>query len=157
MLSQQNLINRILYFYGLISMFSFFWNIFALYASFRKSTKENLTIMIFRAQYIIGIMYELNMILNDEIYSYRIFNFSLIQNVPDFACKILLVLNRYLYCSSPWLQVVHLYMLINWLFFNHLIKDIFINNNLRSYLSIDYGTSRSTNGKSSALETHYCC
>ena len=73
---------------------------------FRKRTEENLIILIFKWQYFIGVIYALNMVLNDDTFSFRLFNFVSSQNVADIVCKLYLVLMKYIYCMAPWMQVV---------------------------------------------------
>ena len=82
---------------------------FALLALIKRSRldrRKNLLIYIFQWQYAISIIYWLNIIFNDYQYSRFLFNYSLIQGVPDLICKLSFMLLRFIYCASPWIQVV---------------------------------------------------
>lgn len=73
---------------------------------FRKRTEENLIILIFKWQYFIGLIYALNMVLNDDTFSFSLFKYVSSTNVADIVCKLHLVLMKYIYCVAPWMQVV---------------------------------------------------
>lgn len=79
---------------------------------FRKRKDKNINIMILKCQYIMNLIYALNMILNDNVFSLTLFNYILTQNVSDFVCKLHFVLMRYFYCMAPCMQMVYLYLLI---------------------------------------------
>lgn len=84
-------------------------NLFALgVLFFRKRTEENLLILIFKWQYFIGLIYSLNMVFNDNVFSYSLFNYVSTQNVADIVCKLHLIWMKYIYCMAPWMQVVYL-------------------------------------------------
>ena len=72
----------------------------------RLDRGKNLLIYIFQWQYAISIIYWLNMIFNDPQYSTLLFKYSLSQGVSDPICKLSFMLLRFIYCASPWIQVV---------------------------------------------------
>jgi hypothetical protein len=72
----------------------------------RRVQGKNLLIYIFKWQYAIAIIYWLNLIFNDDQYSKKLFNYSLRQNVSDPICKLTFMLVNFIYCTSPWMQVV---------------------------------------------------
>ena len=75
---------------------------------FRKRTEKTLIILVFKAEYIICLVFALNMILNDDVFSFGLFKYVSTQNVDDIVCKLHLVLMKYFYCMAPWMQVVYL-------------------------------------------------
>lgn len=84
-------------------------NLFALGVLFfrkRQEREQNLVILIFKWQYATGLIYALNMLLNDNVFSLSLFNFILTRNVSDLVCKLHLILLKYFYSMSPWMQVV---------------------------------------------------
>lgn len=74
----------------------------------RKRTEDNqsLLIYIFQWQYAIGIVFWLNMIFLDFNFTKNLFGYNLRSYVPDIACKLVPMICKFLYCSSPWIQVV---------------------------------------------------
>ena len=73
-----------------------------------SSSGQNLVILIFKWQYFSGLLYTLNMILNDNTFSQTLFNYVSTKYVEDYVCKIHLVLMKYFYCMAPWMQVVYI-------------------------------------------------
>jgi hypothetical protein len=71
-----------------------------------RSRRKNLLIYIFKWQYLISIIFWLNMLFNDSRFTSRLFNYSLMQSVSDPICKLSNMLLRFFYCASPWMQVV---------------------------------------------------
>ena len=100
--------NRIVLYYAYcVPVMTIGCNLFALgVLFFRKRTEEYLVILIFKWQYLIGLIFALNMIFNDNTFSYNLFKYVLTQNVSDLVCKLHLVLMKYFYCMAPWMQVV---------------------------------------------------
>ena len=72
----------------------------------RKRRDGKLLIYIFKWQYAIAIIYWLNMVFNDNQYSERLFHYNLRVNVFDPICKLSFMFLRFIYCVSPWMQVV---------------------------------------------------
>ena len=72
----------------------------------RKRREKNLLIYILLWQYMIAIIYALNILFNDDQLTTRIFGYSLRTYVSDPFCKLSLMFMRYIYCISPWMQVV---------------------------------------------------
>jgi hypothetical protein len=72
----------------------------------RRVQGKSLLIYIFKWQYAIAIIYWLNLIFNDDPYSKKLFNYSLRQNLSDPICKLTFMLLKFIYCTSPWMQVV---------------------------------------------------
>lgn len=72
----------------------------------RLNRGKNLLIYIFQWQYAISIIYWINIIFNDPQYSRLLFKYTLNQSVPDLICKLSYMLLRFIYCASPWIQVV---------------------------------------------------
>lgn len=72
----------------------------------RKRRDKNLLIYIFLWQYIIGIIYPLNIAFNDNQFTVKLFGYTLQQYVSDPVCKLNYMFIRYIYCISPWMQVV---------------------------------------------------
>ena len=73
----------------------------------RRSQRKNLLIYIFKWQYAIAIIYWINMIFNDPQFFQKLFNYNLRINVPDPICKLSFMFLRFIYCASPWIQVVN--------------------------------------------------
>lgn len=97
-----------LYYSYSIPWMSIFCDLFALgVLFFRKRREENLLILIFKWEYIISLIYALNMVFNDNVFSYSLFKYVSTQNVADPVCKLHLVLMKYIYCMAPWMQVVY--------------------------------------------------
>lgn len=71
-----------------------------------RRRRKNLLIYIFKWQYLISIIFWLNMLFNDSQFTLRLFNYSLMQSVSDPICKLSNMLLRFFYCASPWMQVV---------------------------------------------------
>lgn len=71
-----------------------------------RRRRKNLVIYIFKWQYLISIIFWLNMLFNDSQFTLRLFNYSLMQSVSDPICKLSNMLLRFFYCASPWMQVV---------------------------------------------------
>lgn len=131
MLSREDLllietINDIKFYYSLsVPLITISCSLVIFLVLFLQTRKEeNAAVLNFKWQYGIGIIFSLNMILNDEFVSDTLFGFDFTQNVPDYVCKIHIVLKKYIYCMPLWIQVVYSYMLIICLFFNYLIKEI---------------------------------
>jgi hypothetical protein len=72
----------------------------------QKRRESNLLIYIFAWQYAIGIIYPINMVLDDSQYTTKVFGYTLKQYVSDPICKLNATFVRFLYCISPWMQVV---------------------------------------------------
>lgn len=72
----------------------------------RKRREKNLLIYIFVWQYIIAIIYPLNIVFNDNQYTTKLFGYTLIFYVSDPVCKLSFMFMRFIYCISPWMQVV---------------------------------------------------
>ena len=74
----------------------------------RKRTEDNqsLLIYIFQWQYAVGIVFWLNMIFLDYNFAKNLFGYNWRTYVPDIACKLVPMICKFLYCSSPWIQVV---------------------------------------------------
>ena len=72
----------------------------------QKRRESNLLIYIFVWQYVIGIIFPLNIVLDDSQYTTKLFGYSLKQYVSDPICKLNATIVRFLYCISPWMQVV---------------------------------------------------
>ena len=80
----------------------------------RKRRDKNLLIYIFVWQYIIAIIYPLNILFNDNQFTPKLFGYTLRQYVSDPVCKLGFMLLRYIYCIAPWMQVViFLFLLIS--------------------------------------------
>lgn len=71
-----------------------------------RGRRKNLLIYIFKWQYLISIIFWLNMVFIDPQFTLRLFNYSLMQSVSDPICKLINMLLRFFYCASPWMQVV---------------------------------------------------
>lgn len=81
--------------------------IFACGALFlRKRTEDSIIIFLFKWQYTICVLYVLNMIFIDTQFSIIILNYLSTYNVADIVCKVQLIGMRFIYCLSPWMQVV---------------------------------------------------
>lgn len=65
--------------------------------STRKPRHENLLLFIFAWQYSIGIIYSLNMIFLDR---------QTFVSVTEPVCKLTHMFTKFVYCLSPWMQVV---------------------------------------------------
>lgn len=72
----------------------------------RKRRESNLLIYIFVWNYAIGIIYPLNMVFNDYQFSQKLFGYTFKQAVSDPVCKLSSFFVRFIYCASPWMQVV---------------------------------------------------
>ena len=72
----------------------------------RKRRESNLLIYIFVWNYAIGIIYPLNMVFNDYQFSQKLLGYTLKQAVSDPVCKLTNLFFRFIYCASPWMQVV---------------------------------------------------
>ena len=72
----------------------------------RRVQGKNLLIYIFKWQYSIAIIYWLNMIFNDPQFTLTLFNYNLRINVSDPICKLTFMFLNFIYCTSPWMQVV---------------------------------------------------
>ena len=72
----------------------------------RKRRENNLLIYIFVWQYAIGVIYPLNILFNDPSYSLPLFGYTLRQSVADTVCKLSNMFLKFIYCTSPWMQVV---------------------------------------------------
>jgi hypothetical protein len=72
----------------------------------RRGREKNLLIYIFQWRYAISIIYWLNMVFIDDQYSTLLFNYNLRYSVPDPICKLRFMFLRFIYCASPWIQVV---------------------------------------------------
>lgn len=81
---------------------------------FFKPTEDTIIIFIFKWQYSIVVLYSLNMIFLDPIFSVPLFGYNPGMNVSDALCAIQYVLMRFIYCLSPWMQAVTYYILANW-------------------------------------------
>jgi hypothetical protein len=68
--------------------------------------EKKLTIFIFKVQYAITLIFTINMVLNENLFSYPLFNYVLTKNVPDWVCKLHFVIKRYVYCMAPFFQMV---------------------------------------------------
>lgn len=73
---------------------------------FFKPTEDTIIIFIFKWQYSIVVLYSLNMIFIDSIFSVPLFGYNPGMNVSDALCAIQYVLMRFIYCLSPWMQAV---------------------------------------------------
>lgn len=73
---------------------------------FRKRIEQNIVIFIFKWQYLLGILYALNMLTNENQFSQTLFKYVLTENVSDPVCKLRFLFLRFIYCLSPWMQVV---------------------------------------------------
>lgn len=71
----------------------------------RKRTEENLFIYLFQWQYAIGVLFWLNMILSDPRFTLRIFGYSY-RAASEPVCKLIPMVSKFIYCASPWMQVV---------------------------------------------------
>lgn len=72
----------------------------------RIRREKNLVIYLFAWQYAIGILFSLNMVLNDPQFVTNLFGFTLSRYVSDPVCKMSNMFLRFFYCASPWFQVV---------------------------------------------------
>lgn len=72
----------------------------------RKRRESNLLIYIFVWNYAIGIIYPLNMVFNDYQFSQKLLGYTFKQAVSDPVCKLSSLFLRFIYCASPWMQVV---------------------------------------------------
>jgi len=80
--------------------------IIALTKSQPRNREKKILIYIFKWQYAIAIIYWLNIIFNDEQNSNYLFNYNVVQIASDPICKLTSMLRKFLYCASPWMQVV---------------------------------------------------
>ena len=80
--------------------------IIALMKSRPRNRGKNLLIFIFKWQYAIAIVYWLNMIFNDDLFSLDLFNYSIRRYVSDPICKLTTMAKQFFYCAPPWMQVV---------------------------------------------------
>lgn len=109
-----NIKNIIIKYYSYSLLLPIFWNCFAFIAfffsketgSYFQRREKQLIILIFKYQYGIALLFTLNMVLIDGLFSYNLFGYVLTMNVSDTVCKLRLVLNKYLYCIAPCYQVV---------------------------------------------------
>lgn len=72
----------------------------------RKRREKNLIIYIFAWEYILGIIFALNMLFNDPQFSVYNFGYTLTKYISDPVCKMSNMFLRFFYCASPWIQVV---------------------------------------------------
>ena len=63
-------------------------------------------IYLYKWQYVIGIIYALNMIFNDSDFASSLFGYDLTQNMTDAACKVTYFSRHYIYFLPSWMQVV---------------------------------------------------
>lgn len=75
----------------------------------RKRRESNLLIYVFVWNYVIGIIYALNIVFNDSQFSQKLFGFTFKQAVSDPVCKLSNMFSKFIYCASPWMQVVIYY------------------------------------------------
>lgn len=76
---------------------------------FKKRQEKNIIIFIFKWQYIINVLYALNMVFNDNTFTVNLFNYNLNIGILDPFCKMHYVSVRFIYCLSPWMQVVNFF------------------------------------------------
>ena len=81
----------------------------------RKRTEDNqsLLIYIFQWQYAISVVFWLNMIFFDYNFAKNLFGYNWRSNMPDIICKLVPMICKFLYCSSPWIQVVKISLYTN--------------------------------------------
>lgn len=85
--------------------------LFALCALFlrRRLDVENTTIIyLFKWQYSLGFLYVVNAIANTQDFTYPLYNYFPGYNFPSVGCKLRNFLEKFIYCLSPWMQVVSL-------------------------------------------------
>lgn len=97
------------YYFGLTLPYaSLVWNLFTIVVLFFKRRNEKTTmIFFFKWQYVINIIYALNIILLDVNFTQRIFFYSANNNVPDIICKAYNIVSNFIYSLAPWIQVVN--------------------------------------------------
>ena len=90
--------------------------IFSLAALFlrKRRSEDSLILFLFKCQYIVVFLYTLNVICNDSRFTIPLFNYNPAVHVPDIFCRIQIVLNRFIYCAAPWMQVVKNYIIHFW-------------------------------------------
>lgn len=84
-------------------------SIFAIIALTKSRTRnrgKNLLIYIFKWQYAIVVIYWLNMVFIDDLFSLDLFNYSIRRNVSDPICKLTTMAKQFFYCAPSWMQVV---------------------------------------------------
>lgn len=95
------------YFAYTVLSIAFVSQIVALAVLFIRRPKEStLMIYLLKWQYVLGTLYVLNIGLIESRITPFIWRYSRTQNVSDFGCKILNLMENLFYCLTPWMQVV---------------------------------------------------
>lgn len=110
----------------------------------RKRREKNLIIYLFAWQYILAVIYPLNMLFNDPQFSINLFGINLNKYVSDPICKMSNMFLRFFYCSSPWIQVVIFifYFWINWKIYLISLIIIWYTNSSKKFKAFSKGTSK---------------
>lgn len=70
------------------------------------SAHRTTLIFLLKWQYIIGLLYTLNAILNDTSFSYNLFGYQVKRMNSNLGCKLQNFFEKFFYSLSPWIQVV---------------------------------------------------
>lgn len=98
------------YFMPLVGLSSGLFACAVLYLS--KHSEVTPVIFIFKWQYVIGVLYALNMIFNDPMFTSSLFPYNPNEFVSNAFCKVQTIIMHFFYCISPWIQVVSCYFIL---------------------------------------------
>lgn len=72
----------------------------------RRDNSLQLLVYLYKWQYVVILIYSINMITNDSQFTLKLFGYTSKKISLNAICKICLVFERLIYCLAPWFQVV---------------------------------------------------